>query len=278
MNKVLYIFIDDFIIVCLDDILIFSVTWEDHLHHIAQVLKVLGTNLLQLNAPLHSLTKANQKFEWSRNHEESFQLLKRKITKVLILALLNLQTPFEAEADASNYVMGAVLFQDGKPIAYRFEMLSALVLNYSTYGKELYAMHQAVKHWKAYLLGKKDFHSDHRPLQFLTTHSKLQQACHMKWMSYLQQFNIVTKYKNGVTNKLADMLSRPPKPISSALLVDMLIQPIVPSEYAKRYDTDTDFNLTYAKLQQGKTSEFQLKDGLMYKRTQLCILEYGNRL
>ncbi|CAL2257591.1 unnamed protein product [Prunus armeniaca] len=86
-------------------------------------------------------------------------------------------------------------------------------------------------------------------------------------MSYLQQFNIVIKYKKGTTNKLADMLSRPPTLVSSALLVAMQIQLIVPSEYAKGYDTDTGFNLAYAKLQQGKTSEFQLKDGPMYKGT-----------
>ncbi|KAI5311988.1 hypothetical protein L3X38_041161 [Prunus dulcis] len=58
----------------------------------------------------------------------------------------------------------------------------------------------------------------------------------------------------------------------------MQIQPIVPFEYAKGYDTDIDFNLAYAKLQQGKTSEFQLKDGLMYKGTELCIPEDGDRL
>ncbi|KAI5323505.1 hypothetical protein L3X38_032577 [Prunus dulcis] len=169
-----------------------------------KVYSALFTNC----STLHSLTKANQKFEWSRNHEESFQLLKRKITEAPILALPNLQRLFEVEADASNYAIGAVL-------------------NYLTYDKELYAIHQAVKHWRAYLLGK--------------------------------------EYKKGATNKLADMLSRPPTPVSSALLVAMQIQPIVPSEYAKGYDIDTDFNSAYAKLQQGKTSEFQLKDGLMYE-------------
>ncbi|CAL2266313.1 unnamed protein product [Prunus armeniaca] len=101
-------------------------------------------------APLHSLTNANQKFEWSRNHEESFRLLKLKITEASILALSNLQRPFEVEADASNYAMGAVLFQDGKPVAYHSEMFSGPILNYPTYDKELYAMHQAVKHWRAY--------------------------------------------------------------------------------------------------------------------------------
>ena len=78
-------------------------------------------------------------------------------------------------------------------------------------------------------------------------------------------------------NKLADMLSRPPTPVSSTLLVAMQIQPIVPSEY-KGYDKDTDFSVAHAKLQQGKNNEFQLKDRLMYKGAQLCIPEDGDRL
>ncbi|CAL2266529.1 unnamed protein product [Prunus armeniaca] len=74
------------------------------------------------------------------------------------------------------------------------------------------------------------------------------------------------------------MFSRPHTPVSSALLVAMQIQPIVLSEYAKGYGTCADFNSAYAKLQQGKTSEFQLKDGLMYKGAQLCIPEKGDKL
>ena len=46
MNEVLRPFIDDFVIVYLGDILIFSVTWEDHLHHNTQVLEVFRTNQL----------------------------------------------------------------------------------------------------------------------------------------------------------------------------------------------------------------------------------------
>ncbi|KAL6208606.1 hypothetical protein ACLB2K_019555 [Fragaria x ananassa] len=80
------------------------------------------------------------------NHEESFQLSKQKITEAPVLALPNLQKAFEVEADASNYAMGAVLLQDRKPIAYHSEMFSGPILNYPTYDKELYALHQAVKH------------------------------------------------------------------------------------------------------------------------------------
>ena len=41
MNDVLRPFLDDFVIVYLDDILIFSKTWEKHLKHVKQTLDVL---------------------------------------------------------------------------------------------------------------------------------------------------------------------------------------------------------------------------------------------
>ncbi|KAM1075130.1 hypothetical protein ACFX13_020317 [Malus domestica] len=51
------------------------------------------------------------------------------------------------------------------------------VLNYPTYDNELHALHQEVKHWRVYLLGKEVVvRSDHKHLQYLTTQSKLQQA------------------------------------------------------------------------------------------------------
>jgi hypothetical protein len=41
MNYVFQPFLDDFIIVYLDDILIFSRTWEEHVKHVKQVLDTL---------------------------------------------------------------------------------------------------------------------------------------------------------------------------------------------------------------------------------------------
>nr|CAD1818399.1 unnamed protein product [Ananas comosus var. bracteatus] len=102
-----------------------------------------------LAAPLHALMKANQKFEWNSKHEDTFRLLLRKICEALVLALPNLQRPFELEADASGYAMGAVLMQDGWPIVYYSEMFQGAQKNYPTYDKKLLALHQAVKHWQS---------------------------------------------------------------------------------------------------------------------------------
>ena len=41
MNDVFRTFIDDFVIVYLDDILVFSRTWDEHVKHVKQILDVL---------------------------------------------------------------------------------------------------------------------------------------------------------------------------------------------------------------------------------------------
>ena len=48
MNGVFHSYIDKFVIVYLDDILIFSSTWEEHINHVKQVLEVLQKHKLYL--------------------------------------------------------------------------------------------------------------------------------------------------------------------------------------------------------------------------------------
>ena len=49
MNDVLRQFIDSFVVVYLDDILIFSKTWSEHLQHVEQVLSTLQQHKLYVN-------------------------------------------------------------------------------------------------------------------------------------------------------------------------------------------------------------------------------------
>jgi hypothetical protein len=106
--------------------------------------------------------------------------------------------------------MGVVLLQYGKPICFHSETFNGVVINYPTYDKELYSLVQSVKKWKHYLLGKENIiHTDHQPLQYLQSQTKLQQARHFIWMGFLQQFHLAIRYKKGIFNKFVDMLSRP---------------------------------------------------------------------
>ena len=89
-------------------------------------------------------------------------------------------------------------------------------------------------------------------------------------------FNIIIRYKKGATNKLADMLSRPPV---RALLVATRIQPLVPLEYVQLYASSRDFGSVFEQAKAGQKGEYALgEDGLLYRGTSLCISEEGDRL
>eukprot|EP00253_Pinus_taeda_P014260 PITA_14260 len=139
MNDALRPFIDDFVIVYLDDILVFNRTWEEHLKHVKQTLNVLKMENLYVK-----LSKCefglNKVFQWGGKQQKAFDTLKGKISIAPILALPNLQQPFEIETDASDHAMRAVLMQHGKPICYHSENFNSAVVNYPTYDKELYAL------------------------------------------------------------------------------------------------------------------------------------------
>jgi hypothetical protein len=343
MNDVLRPFLDDFVIVYLDDILIFSKSREEHIEHVKKILDVLRkeqlflklskcefgkTSLIYLGhivgggelkidpskvkvilewsrpsnvtevrsflgaaqywrkfianfssiaAPLHALTSVKQGFQWGGKQQQAFDTLKEKISSAPVLALPNLRQPFEIQTDASHYAMGAVLLQYGKPICFHSETFNGVVINYPTYDKELYALVQSVKKWKHYLLGKETIiHTDHQPLQYLQSQSKLQQARHFRWMGFLQQFHLVIKYKKGVFNKVADMLSRP---IVSASVI-LKQSPIMHESYVEQYALDADFKDVYETLCHSNHVEeldYHLHNNLLYHLGKLCIPQ-GERI
>ena len=108
------------------------------------------------------------------------------INTTLVFPLPYLQQPFYIETDPSGYAMGGVLFQHKKPICYHSETFSKTIINYPTYDKELYKLVQRVKKWKHYLMGKEIIiHTDHQPLQYLQSQTKIQKSSNFEWMSLL---------------------------------------------------------------------------------------------
>jgi hypothetical protein len=87
-------------------------------------------------------------------------------------------------------------------------------------------------------------------------------------MGFLQQFNLVIKYKKGTSNKVADMISRPPI-ASSVILKNTSLSHY---SYVEKYAIDEYFKEVYAKLTLGAQLEnYCLQGKLLYHLGNLCI-------
>lgn len=102
--------------------------------------------------PLTVLTKEG--FQWGPQAQETFEILKEKIIMALVLALPDFNLEFVIESDASGQGLGAILTQQGKPVAYFSKALSERNLAKSAYKKELMAVALAIKHWQPYLIAE----------------------------------------------------------------------------------------------------------------------------
>lgn len=82
--------------------------------------------------PLHAITTSGKSFQWGKWQQKAFNELKKKISEAPVLALPNLQLPFEVETDASGYAMGDVLMQGIGHVCYHSEVFHGADLNYPT--------------------------------------------------------------------------------------------------------------------------------------------------
>jgi hypothetical protein len=118
---------------------------------------------------MDTVKKRHKSFKWTEEVERSFNILKEKITKKNILVLLYFRKTFQVRCDASGVAIGTVLSQDNRHVAYFNEKLNEAKKKYSTYDKYLYAIIQALKKWRHYLVLKEFvLYSDNQALQFIT--------------------------------------------------------------------------------------------------------------
>ena len=95
--------------------------------------------------PLSQVTKggSKEKFFWSESQQKAFIELKYRLCTAPVLALPDLQQPFEVETDVSDYAIVAIITQHGHLVAYHNETLSNTGRKYPTYDKEMYSIVQA---------------------------------------------------------------------------------------------------------------------------------------
>ncbi|XP_073358167.1 uncharacterized protein [Aegilops tauschii subsp. strangulata] len=107
-------------------------------------------------------------FAWSVQAQTAFDLLKEAMASTPVLALPDFTRPFSIETDACDTGVGAVLVQDGHPIAYLRKALGVRNQRLSIYEKEFLAVIMAVDKWQAYL--------QRNPFVIVTDHKSL---CHL---------------------------------------------------------------------------------------------------
>lgn len=167
-------------------------------------------NFALLAKPLSDLWRKDAVFVWSSVQADAFSLLKQALCSAPVLALLDFSQPFHIETDACVVGVGAVLQQNGHPLAFISKALGPRNQGLSTYEKEYLAILLAVDHWRHYLLqGEFFIHTDQRSLVHLNEqrlHTAWQQKVFAKLLGL--QYKII--YRKGSDGTAADALSRRP--------------------------------------------------------------------
>nr|GEU29343.1 reverse transcriptase domain-containing protein [Tanacetum cinerariifolium] len=163
MNRACKPYLDKFVIVFINDMLIYSKSEEEHVEHLKLILELLKKEELYAKFSkyefwLSKIAKA----------ETAFQLLKQKLCSASILALLKGSEKFVVYCDASHKGLGTVLIQKEKVIAYTSHQLKIHEKIFTTHDLEL---------------GAKELNMRQR-----------------KWLELLSDYDCEIRYHSGKTN------------------------------------------------------------------------------
>nr|GEY31021.1 hypothetical protein [Tanacetum cinerariifolium] len=185
MNRVCKPYLDKFVIVFVDDILINSKDIKEHVKHLKIILYVghvdpANIEAIKSWAALTTPTEKNKKYEWGKEEEEAFKTLKGKLYSASILALPEGMEDFMVYCDASLKGYGAMLMQREKVIAL----------------------------WRHYLYGTKCVvFTDHKSLKYILNKKKLNLR-QRRWIELLSDYEGEIPFHHGKVNVMADALSQ----------------------------------------------------------------------
>ncbi|GJR68414.1 putative reverse transcriptase domain-containing protein [Tanacetum coccineum] len=176
MNRVCRPYLDKFVIVFIDDILIYSKTQEEHV-----TLKFLG-HVINGNGIHVDPSKIEATFNWGEEQEYAFQTLKDKLRNVPVLALPDRSEDFVVYCDASEIGLGC--------------------------SWDLGAVVFALKIWRHYLYGTKSvIYTDHKSLQHIFSQKELNMR-QRRLIELFSDYDCEIRYHPSKENVAADALSR----------------------------------------------------------------------
>ena len=240
MNNIFHEYLDDFVIIYIDDILVYLKTVEEHEEHLEKVFQKLRSNKLYVKGdkcdwgklrikflgheltqggvmvddqkikailewekskttkglrsflglasyyrkfvrdfakiakPLSDLLKKSVSEIWDEHSYRAFGELKRRLTSAHVLKFPEFKKLFEVHTDASDFAIGGVLMQEGRPLAFESKKLSDVERRWPTHEKEMWAVVHCLKLWQHYLgLEYTKVYTDNVSVRYFETQSKI---------------------------------------------------------------------------------------------------------
>ena len=169
------------------------------------------------SARLYEMTHATFVWDpgrWTYDYVSHFARFKDALKQAATLHFPDYSLPWVLRVDASQYAVGAVLFQEvttgdtviHQPIAFSSKRFSEPATKWDAYKREAYGIFHGVHSFGYYLRGKHFLvETDHRNLQWIeASHSPIV----TRWRTLLQSFNFHIRHIAGKVNGVADYLSR----------------------------------------------------------------------
>ncbi|GJZ56736.1 putative reverse transcriptase domain-containing protein, partial [Tanacetum coccineum] len=218
-------YLDKFVILFIDDISVTLKTQEEHVEHLRLVLELLKKEKLYAKFSkcefwlrevqfLRHVLNVNgihvdpSKIEAVKNWEALRTPSEDKLCNAPVLALPDGTEDFIVYCDASGIVLGCVLMQRGKVIAYASRQLKIHENNYTTHDLELDAVVFALKIWRHYLYGTKSvIYMDHKSLQHIFSQKELNMR-QCRRIELFSDYDCEIRYHPGKANVVTDALNR----------------------------------------------------------------------
>ena len=166
-------------------------------------------NMSAVTDPIRKRKEENE-FVWTHEQNAAFEKIKNILTNDPVLRFFDVSNPITVRCDASNSGLGAVLLQEGKPIAFASRSLTDAETRYANIERELLTVLFGLERFHQYTYGRDvTVQSDHKPLEAIVRKSlgnfppRLQ-----RMLLRLQKYNFTLEYRPGKDLTVPDMLSR----------------------------------------------------------------------
>jgi hypothetical protein len=171
-------------------------------------------NFAELAGPLFSLaTGSSSDFCWTDKYNSAFKEISSAILSCKPLIPFSTDEPISLIVDASEYAIGGVLEQDGRPVICVSRKMSSAETGYSQTQREALSIIWCVKRLHKYLFGTHfTLVTDHQSLQYIfsekSSASKATSNMLQRWAIALSGYNYTVIHRPGRHIPQADFLSR----------------------------------------------------------------------